>query len=163
MMTNTTWSRQHKNCQADVLRLIYIINFLIELLNYKIKINESYWFPVSNGNKSLFFFSQPLRFAYLVLLHHNFDLNSITRSALSRADLTHLDWLRHFYELDFNDSPTGESFSLPAPSIKKKDSTETSFSSSLYIYPLLLCKQYIFGWECAAKTVWRDRVLLCKG
>ena len=47
------------------------------------------------------------------------------RSCVSRARLTHQDWLRHIYAFDFNESPAGESISLPAPSIKKKDSTAT--------------------------------------
>ena len=42
-----------------------------------------------------------------------------------RAHLTHQDWLRHFYVFDFNESPAGKIFSLPAPSIKKEDSTAT--------------------------------------
>ena len=55
------------------------------------------------------------------------------RSYDSRAHLTHLDWLRHFYAFDFNESPAGGSFSLPAPSIKKKDSTATSVSRPVFI------------------------------
>ena len=52
---------------------------------------------------------------------------------VSRAHLTHLDWLQHFYVLELNESPAGESFSLLAPSIKKKDSTATSVSRSVSI------------------------------
>ena len=39
----------------------------------------------------------------------------------------------HFYVFDFNESPAGESFSLPAPSIKKEDSTATSVSRPVLI------------------------------
>ena len=52
----------------------------------------------------LFIFSQPLRFAHRVLLHRDFDLNSINRSALSRAHPSHLDCLGHFYAFDCNES-----------------------------------------------------------
>jgi hypothetical protein len=45
-MTNTTLEAVNRKSfplvQADVLRLIYIINFFIKLLNCKIKINKSY-------------------------------------------------------------------------------------------------------------------------
>ena len=52
---------------------------------------------------------------------------------VSRAHLTHQDLLPHFYAFEFDESPAGESFSLPAPSIKKKDSTVTSVSRPVFI------------------------------
>jgi hypothetical protein len=61
------------------------ILYLTKLLYFKNK-NESYWLPVSSGNKQLFFLffflSQPFRFAFRILLHRDFDLNLINRSAL---------------------------------------------------------------------------------
>ena len=56
----------------------------------------------------------------------------ISMAFWSRANLTHLDWLRNFYVFDFNESLAGESFSLPAPSIKK-DSTATSVCCPVFI------------------------------
>ena len=50
----------------------------------------------------------------------------------TRTPDTSQDWLQHFYAFDFDESPAGESFSLPAPSIKK-DSTATSVSSPVFI------------------------------
>ena len=60
---------------------------------------------------------------------------------------------------DFNESPAGESFSLPAPSIKKEDSAATS---DLYIYPHLRRKQEEFECESAAKTGGREWSLQVK-
>ena len=58
----------------------------------------------------------------------------ISMAFWSRANLTHLDWLRNFYVFDFNESLAGESFSLPAPSIKKEDSAAMSISRPVFIY-----------------------------
>ena len=42
---------------------------------------------------------------------------------------------RHFYVFAFNESPAGERFFLPAPSIKKKeDSTATSVARPVFIF-----------------------------
>ena len=70
----------------------------------------------------------------------------VSERSVSRAHLTHLDqrgingrliFIWHFYVFDFNESPARESFSLPAPTIKKKeDNTATSVSRPvLYIPP----------------------------
>ena len=71
----------------------------------------------------------------------------VSESSVSRAHLTHLDRRRlngrvitiwHLYVFDFNESPAaGESYSLPAPSIRKEeDNTATSDSRPV----LYLCK-----------------------
>ena len=44
-----------------------------------------------------------------------------------------LNTIWHFYVYASNDSPVGESFSLPAPSVKKEDSTATSVSRPVFI------------------------------
>ena len=59
-------------------------------------------------------------------------------------------------EFDFNESTTGEGFSLPAPSIKE-DSTATSISPPIFIFtPHLRRKQEEFECESAAKTGGRE-------
>ena len=104
--------------------------------------------PISNRNRSTpIMRSECMAFTKVVCV----------RSYVSRTHLTHLDQRRHFYAFDFNESPAGESFPLPAPSIKKESTATSVLSSGLYIYPLLRRKQEVFGWECAAKTVWRER------
>ena len=77
-------------------------------------------------------------------------------SYVSCAHLAHLDRRRHNGHLmklslfgillDFNESPAGDNFYLPAPSIKKKEQrSDVSYSSGLYIDPLLRRKQYVLG------------------
>ena len=87
--------------------------------------------PISNQNRSIPIMRSEctiyMAFTKVVSVRSSVRTDSCTH-------LGHLDWLRHFYAFDFNESSAGESFSLPAPSIKKKGSTATSVSRPVFIY-----------------------------
>jgi hypothetical protein len=86
---------------------------------------------------------------------------SSVRSYVSHAHLTHQDWLQQFYVFDFSESPAGESFSLPAPSIKK-DSTATRpvFISTRSSAANSTCLDVSAQPRLLGE---RERVLLCRG
>ena len=86
--------------------------------------------PISNRNRSIPIMQSECPTIYVIYKSgkHMF----VCTYSLSRApDISGL--AAHFYAFDFNESPVGESFSLPAPSIKKKDSIATSVFRSVFI------------------------------
>ena len=111
--------------------------------------------PISNRNRSTpIMRSECMAFTKVVCV----------RSYVSRTHLTHLDQRRHFYAFDFNESPAGESFPLPAPSIKK-ESTATSVSRPVFIYTPSSAANKRYLDESAQPRLFgeRERVLLFKG
>ena len=78
-----------------------------------------------------------------------------------RAHLTHQDWLRHFYVFDFNESPAGESFSLPAASIKMKDCKATSVSRPVFISTPSSAENNMYLDESAQPRLFGERECCC--
>ena len=114
--------------------------------------------PISNQNRSI-----PIMRSECTI-YMSFTTVVSVRSYVYRSHLTHLDWLRHFYVFDLSESPAGESFSMPAHSIKKKDSTATSVSRPVFIStPFSAANNTFFGvrsqdcWERECRYV-KDNV-----